>query len=185
VVAIWRSSRPRLKTKKVAGAALAVWLKLYLPALEVYYKTHGTALATEHSLAVSDYGGFAEPVSVHLAYWHMARLGILGLILIELYSMSGDDIRTTIQQGFQRTLDTLIGLVNANPATRRPLLDIHHIQLFLLWRMLRFARRADEALAIFQDIHQRVLYRRLGQGGQRLIDQSNSWPNLLEFIATR
>ncbi len=54
----------------------------------------------------------------------------------ELYSMSGDDIRTTIQQGFQRTLDTLVGLVNANPASRRPLLDIHHIQLFLLWRML-------------------------------------------------
>jgi hypothetical protein len=51
--------------------------------------------------------------------------------------------------------------------------------------MLRFAHRSGEALAIFEDIHQRLLYRRLGQGGQRLIDQSNSWANLLEFIATR
>lgn len=39
-------------------------------------------------------------------------------------------------------------------------------------------------LAIFSQIHERLILRRCGNAGVRLIDQNNSWPLLFEHIAT-
>jgi hypothetical protein len=184
IVALWRSTVRTRKNEKVVAAVLEIWIKLYLTSLELFYEKNSKLLNAEHSLAVGHFGSFSEVVGVYFTYWHIARLGILGLFFFELYNRAQAETAEAARKGFFKVLNWLVGLMNSNPASRRPVLDIHHIQLFLIWRMLRCAQRAPEALAIFTDIFQRLLYRRLGQGGQRLINQSNSWAHLLEFIAT-
>lgn len=183
VLALWRTTR-RSKDKKVARVAMDVWVTLYLGGLEAYYERNAALLQTEHSLAVGSNGEFGEATAVFYSYWHMARLGILALSFVELEGMAKPDASEPMRRGFQKVLGWLVGLINANPATRRPLLDIHHVELFLFWRVMRCAGRTEEVGRVFSDLHLRLLHRRLGNGGIRLIDQSNSWPNLFEFIAT-
>lgn len=184
VIAVWRASRKKNKDTKVMTAVMDVWIRLYLTSLESFYEKHSKLITTQDGLAVGYHGAFNEAAAVYFTYWHMARLGILAMFFFELYTMTTGEAAKAPRKGFLKVLGWLVGLVNANPASKRPLLDIHHIELFLLWRALRFAQRSAEAFSFFADMYERLLYRRFGQGGQRLIDQSNSWQNLLEFIAT-
>jgi hypothetical protein len=183
VIALWRTTRTT-KNKKVLRVVMDVWISMYLASLEEYYERNAGVLQAEHSLAIGNYGEFGEVVAGFYSYWHMARLGILALSFVELDTMVKPENVGKIRAAFHKVLGWLVGMMNANPATRRPLLDIHHIELFLVWRLLRSAGRTDEALSVFSDIHKRLLHRRIGNGGVRIIDQSNSWPNLFEYIAT-
>ena len=183
VIALWRATR-RLKNKKVARVLMEIWVSLYLASLEEFYERNSKLIQTEHSLAIGSWGEFGEATAVFYCYWHMARLGLLALSFVELEQLSDPELRDRFQKGFHKVTNWLVSLMNANPASQRPLLDIHHIEIFLFWRVMRFAGREKEVLAVFSDLHQRLLHRRIGNGGVPLIDQSNSWPNLFEFIAT-
>ncbi len=187
MLALWSAYR-RSRNEKVTSAILGMWINVYLHELEIYYERNAALLCTADSLACGFQNEFAEAISSHHAYWHMARLGILAASfeeLSDLFHNAGAHAELeAIQKSFQTVLNTWIGMMNANPSCHRPILDCHHLQLFLLWRALSRAGRRKEVTIIIGSIFERLMLRRLGYGGVRLIDQSNSWPLLLEYIAT-
>ena len=66
-------------------------------------------------------------------YWHMGRLGILGTAVLQLADVAdSDNSKKSLMIACQKVVNTVIGMVNANPACLRPMLDIHHIELFLV-----------------------------------------------------
>jgi hypothetical protein len=77
-----------------------------------------------------------------------------------------------------------VRLLNTNPSCSRPLLDIHHVEIFLVWRAFIQCGRWNDALNWFHTLFERLLYRRLGKAGCRVIDYGNSWETLFEFLAT-
>jgi hypothetical protein len=53
-------------------------------------------------------------------------------------------------------------LLNGNPAALRPLLDLDHIELFLIWRAFWQLRRSDDIVSWLQALRDRLLFRRAG-----------------------
>jgi hypothetical protein len=182
VLALWDAAR-QTEDADVRNAVFEVWLKFYLVELERYYSTHIELLATEHSIEVGG-GMLQEGASSYIAYWHMGRLGILAMAAGEF--AQGVDAETAEKTGqiAHRTADWIVRLLNANPSCTRPLLDIHHIEIFLVWRALVQCGRWNDVLNWFHILFERLLYRRLGKAGCRVIDYGNSWETLFEFLAT-
>jgi hypothetical protein len=184
MIELWLVSRST-KNEEVLRVIMDIWISFYLSSLESYYERNADLLQAEHSLAAGSFGEFGDATAVYYSYWHMARLGILALSYVELHTLVGPESTASFRNDFQKVVGWLVGLVKANPAARRPLLDIHHVELYLFWRVLTWAGRNNEVLEVFSDIHHRLLQRRIGNGVVRVIDQSNSWNNLFEFIATK
>ncbi len=183
MLALWRVAA-RSKDKKTKVAVHKSWVSLYLAQLEVYYEKNADLLTTEDSLACGHHAEFSEAIASHHAFWHMGRLGILGTAMLQLASdLERDESKRALMTACQKITNILVGMINANPACLRPMLDIQHIELFLVWILLVVLGRGDEVVAVFSQIHERLLLRRLGNAGVRLIDQNNSWPLLLEHIA--
>ena len=181
-IALWDAAR-RSDNRQVKEAVFEVWLKFYLAELERYYSTHIDLLAAEHSLEIGG-GMLQEGASSYIAYWHMGRLGILAMAAGEFAdSMEGEAVNK-IGELLSRTADWIVRLLNANPSCQRPLLDIHHIEIFLVWRALVRCGRWGDALNWFHSLFEKLLYRRLGKAGCRVIDYGNSWETLFEFLAT-
>ena len=184
MLALWQIAA-QSKDKKVKEAVWTAWVSLYLAQLEAYYEKNANLLMTEDSLACGHHGKFSEAVASHHAFWHMGRLGILGTALLQIAAdVKSERSKKALMTACQKVTNTLVGMINANPACFRPMLDIQHIELFLVWILLAAVGRKNEVLAIFSQIHERLILRRCGNAGIRLIDQSNSWPLLFEHIAT-
>lgn len=181
-LALWDAAS-RTDERSVKCAVSKIWLKFYLGEVERYYTEHIGLLAAEHSLEIGG-GMLQEGASTYLAYWHMGRLGILAMAAGELAPQLDETTRTALHEIVAKTANWLIQLLNANPSCQRPLLDIHHIEIFLVWRALAQVGRWDDALAWFHSIFERLLYRRLGKAGCRVIDYGNSWESLFEYLAT-
>ena len=182
VLALWDAAR-HTDAKAVKHAVHDIWLKSYLAELERYYEAHIELLASEHSLETGG-GSLNEGASTYLAYWHMGRLGILAMAAAELVGPQTGGAAEKIRELLDRIADWIVRLLNANPSCQRPLLDIHHIEIFLVWRALAQCGRWDDFLSWSHSIFERVLYRRLGNAGCRVIDYGNSWESLFEFLAT-
>lgn len=184
MLALWQVAA-RTKDKKAKVAVWTAWVSLYLAQLEAYYEKNASLLMTEDSLACGHHGEFSEAVASHHAFWHMGRLGILGTALLQIGAdVEPETSKKTLMNACQKVTNTLVGMIKANPACLRPMLDIQHIELFLVWILLAAVGRKNEVLALFSQIHERLILRRCGNAGVRLIDQNNSWPLLLEHIAT-
>ena len=64
------------------------------------------------------------------------------------------------------------------------MLDIHHVEIFLVWRALAVCQRWEDVANWFHSLFERLLYRRVGRAGCRVIDYRNSWDALFEYLAT-
>jgi hypothetical protein len=182
VLALWNAAR-ETQDASVRNAVFEVWLKSYIVELERYYSSNIELLATEHSIEVSG-GMLQEGASTYIAHWHLGRLGILAMAAGEFIQGMQNEAAEQTGQIVHRTADWIVRLLNANPSCTRPLLDIHHIEIFLVWRSLVQCGRWNDALNWFHSLFEKLLYRRLGKAGCRVIDYGNSWEGLFEFLAT-
>lgn len=181
VLALWRASS-EVDDTAVRNSVFEIWLKYYLAELERYYSNNIDRLTIEHSLQVPG-GMLQEGASSFLAYWHMARLGLLAMAASEM-PRQDEDSHKGVAELVGRIADWIVQLLNANPACQRPVLDIHHVEIFLVWRALVICGRWEDALNWFHSLFERLLYRRLGQGGMRVIDYGNSWESLFEYLGS-
>lgn len=76
-------------------------------------------------------------------------------------------------------------ILNANPAALRPLLDIHHIELFLVWRTLWQIGRVRDISLWLTELQNRLFARRSGKANLPFLDGRNSLESVFEFVATR
>lgn len=182
VLAVWQGF-PEIDDKDAKKAAGEIWFNFYLRELEQFYTDNAEYLCIEHSLEVPA-GTLNEAASAYLAYWHLGRLGILAMAASELSPPVGHDLRPKAEKVLAKVANWIVQLLNGNPACQRPLLDIHHIEIFLVWRALAILGRYDDLLAWFHDLFQRLLLRRLGKAGCRVIDCRNSWDALFEYLAS-
>jgi hypothetical protein len=182
VLSVWDVAR-KSDDKGVQQAAMEIWLNFYLVELENFYTKNIDFLATEHSLEI---GGMAlqEAASAYLAYWHLGRLGVFAMAVNEFSIIKADQSKAVVNELQPRIIEWIIRLLNANPSCQRPLLDIHHIEIFLVWRALMTCGRVNDVLGWFQTLFERLLFRRLGKAGCRVIDSGNSWESLFEYLAT-
>ncbi|UFS72474.1 hypothetical protein LPW11_09835 [Geomonas sp. RF6] len=184
MLAVWDVWRCTQKAD-VKQAVCEIWVSFYLAELERYYSAHAQELAYEDSLETGRSGSWLDAIAASVvAFWHIGRIGILGIGFGEILGGESDEERQRTFLALQAVANWLVGLLNANSAANRPLLDLHHIELFLIWRTLWQIGRYDDIYHWLKGLHQRLLVRRTGSAHLPFIEGYNSLEHVFEFVAT-
>jgi hypothetical protein len=184
MLAAWRVHQTTEKNS-IKKAVSQMWVGFYLAELERFYRQHSGELAVEHSLDTPRAGNHIDSVAAAVvAFWHSARLGILSMSYSELSQANGDEHKEVMTNALQQISDWLVSFLNANPAAYRPLLDLHHIELFLIWQTLWQSHRADDIYKWLQELQSRLLVRRTGRIPIPFIEGGNSLDLVFEHVAT-
>jgi hypothetical protein len=166
------------------SAAVAIrrfWRDFYIAELDRFYRTHIGDLATEQSIdhvaLGSDIGAVA---SSYVAYWHIGRLGLLSVDIADRSELHVTGEGRTRSEQLSEIANWTAMLVNANVAVFRPMLDIQHIEFFLMMEIWRNASRVDAAKDIVEALVARLYLRRLGSSSLPFLDGNNSLDNVFE-----
>jgi hypothetical protein len=136
----------------------------------------------DHLALGSNVGAVA---SAYVAYWH---IGHLGLLSFDSAARSEPDVGGQTQacgQELNEIANWIVMLTNANVAVLRPILDIQHIEFFLLAEVFRNAGRIAEIKDIVGALVDRLYLRRLGRNPMPFLDGGNSLDNVFEHVATK
>ena len=182
-IALWNAATQR-QEPAFYDTVRRFWDDLYILELERFYRNHIDALAVEHSIdqlaSGTDVGTIAAS---QVAHWHVARLGLLSLDASEGNAQGTDaDER---QRLVEEIANWLAMLANANKAVLRPILDIEHIQTYLMFEVFRSAGRLQDMAAVISNLEAGLYLRRVSDGGLPFIDGGNSLENVLEQVATK
>jgi hypothetical protein len=195
MLALWACYKklPRQTGKKVKILITRIWLNFYITELEKYFLSVEPVLTTQHAFSFNRRGlGFGvSPVNdAYLAYWHIGRLGILTLapqdFQIRGKSKPGKlQPDKFVQDLVVRSADWLVKCLRSNPAASRPLLDLNHIELFLIWVILFQAGRTQDIYEWLSELEPRLLMRRAKMHIKVPFIESNSRMDLVaEYAAT-
>lgn len=185
MLAAWRVCRETTNAH-VRQAVQQMWNHLYIAEISRYYKSRAEHLIVDFSLDKHTRGGYVDAVaSAYVAHWHLARLGILSVALSE--SDYRDDEQASLERdtGLKSIADLMIDIISANPSTMRPLLDLHHIELFLVWITFRRTGRLQGIFDWLMLLIDRLSARRSGLCELPFLDGRNSIESIFEFVATR
>ena len=184
MLAAWRVHQTTSKAR-VRQAVQEMWLKLYVAELSRFYRTQQTFLAVEGGLDKYRGGGVADAVaSAMVSHWHVARLGILSIALSEIHHAKTKKAAAENAATCNAVANILSGLLNANSSATRPVLDIQHIEMFLIWVALwKVGRYRDISLWLLH-LQNCLFMRRIGKAGLPFIDGYNSLESVFEYAAT-
>jgi len=170
--------------QNVKAAVFQMWVGFYLVELERYYMAHSKELATKDSLEVQRTGNYLDAIiAATNAFWHIGRLGILALSFSELLRRQTPEDERRRLEAKHRVANWLVGLINANVATQRPLIDLHHIELYLIWKTLWQVARHDDIAEWLNGLFSPLLVRRIGAVPLPFLEGGNSLELVLEYLA--
>lgn len=182
-LALWNlhQTRPDPNTLE---AIQRFWSGFYMTELDRFYRTHIGDLAAEHAIDQVAFGSYIGAVaSSYVAYWQIARLGLLSMHIAE--SSKLDRTGEARHNILNKVTNWTAMLTKANVTVFRPMLDIQHIQIFLLVEIWRNAERISEVGNIFEMLVERLYLRRLGYSNLPFLDGGNSLEHVFEQLATR
>ena len=184
MLAVWQVHQSTNK-EVVKAAVFQMWIGFYIVELERYYEAHSAELATEHSLEIIRTNSYLDPVAAAVtAFWHIARQGILAVSFAEFLRPKNDDEKKQKIEAMRKVANSLASLMNANPSTLRPLLDLHHIELFLVWRTFWQLGRREDIYKWLHGLRNCLLVRRAGTTPLPFIEGHSSLDLVFEFVAT-
>ena len=173
-----------VKHAAVRAAVERIWNDFYLKHLATFYTQHTPTLLTVNALSICgptiNYLGSLG--AAYIAFWHLGHLGLLAMALGEQAPANKKAKSTTnntvsdLPSGMSASAaaDLLLGLLNKNPAALRPMLDRHHVELFLVWNTLQHAGRHSEIHAWLQALEWRLRVRRRPNSPLPFLEGDNS-----------
>lgn len=156
---------------------------MYVTELERYFIEIAPVLTTEHGLH-KKVPMLTSINDAYMTYWHIGRLGILTLASQYSIDDSDEEYKSIVAIWINRSADWLIKCLRVNPAIMRPLIDLNHIELFLIWLILRQAEREVEIYEWLSDLESRLLVRRIGNANLPFIEGRNRINLVAEYAAT-
>ena len=184
MLALWDTYRD-LQKIKLKNIVVNIWVQLYIGELDRYFTEIQDALTTEHGLAerestISQLGAIQD---AYTAYWHLGRLGILNYAPQEFMDTREQD-KEIFENHVSRNAEWLTQFLRSNPAILRPLLDIHHVELFLQWLIFWQANYQKEIYEWLGVLENHLLTRRTKISGLPFIEARNRMDLVAEFAAT-
>ncbi len=129
-------------------------------------------------------GSFIDSVaSAVVAHCHLARLGILGIGCHELLPSETEEDARRHAEVSAMVSNWLVGILAANPLTMRPLIDLHHIELFLVWYCFWRAGRWIDMSNWLRMLCNRLTMRRSSLAELPFIEGGNSIESVFEYVA--
>ncbi len=185
MLGLWRVY-PDLASADQKQIVVTTWVYLYLAELKAYFKEVEGVLVTQHCLHTSrGRFGLNAVNDAYVAYWHLGRLGILGVGVSGLVNMGTEDGRRLYDRNVRRSASIMTKMSRANPSTLRPLLDVHHVEIYLVWLIMLKAQAHQNLYEWLDDLGSRLLTRRLPNHGQiPFMEGRNQLDLVAEFAAT-
>ncbi len=185
MLALWKRF-PTLKKPQLRQLIEVQWISLYLEQLEQYFVRNQAFFTVKHGFQHSKDSAFALSAIADavVAFWHIGRLGIYTLGSLELLdptSKAHQEIRTQLAT---RSAKMLQECLQKNPAALRPLIDLHHIELFLVWYVLLVSGQTDVCYLWLSELEGRLLVRRAGNLSLPFIESRNRLDLVVERAAT-
>lgn len=181
-IALWKLCVERQDSVITASVAM-FWSDFYIAELERFYRIHIKEVTTEQAVDQESTGSFVGTVAAaYIMYWHIGHLGVLAISCDGIPDVENRTARTE----FLHELGNWAAmLVNASPSAFRPLLDVQHIEFFLLVEIFRLAGRAGEISDLIRPLVDRLYLRRIGKSDLPFLDGNNSLDNVFEQVATK
>ncbi len=161
MLALWDCCRDKAD-EQMKQVVLQTWRQLYIFQLELYFADVKDLMLTYHGSVTPPRGAGPQVARIndaYLAYWHLGRLAILTLARQDLTQEIDEDLA----QAINRAADWLASCFRLSPAVLRPLIDVNHIELFLVWLILWQARRENEISDWLSELEHRLLMRRVNE----------------------
>jgi len=184
MLSLWESSS-HSKSKKIKTLIEDIWKTFYLSQLEIYLTANTPLFQVEHGLQYRSTSVFSVSAiaDANVAFWHIGRLGIFTLGASEFIDPKTDEGQSLINTIFTRSADSLIVCLKKNPSANRPLIDLHHIELFLIWFMLWFLKKNQEIYLWLSELENRLLSRKTGMAYLPFIESNNRLDLVAEYAA--
>jgi len=187
MLALWRhyyKLSDNKEDKQIKAQIFSVWGKVYLVELEIYFLAVDPVLRTQHGLSLGNLSFDMNLIPINdafRAFWHMGRLGLLSIAPQEIDF--GEDSEKIVKNRIIKISELLIDFLRANPATSRPLIDLHHIELFLVWLIFYQADREDEIALWLSQLEKVLTIRRFSNSvNLPFIQSSNDLDSLVEYM---
>ena len=184
MLSLWNAAynAPKKASRRIIGIVAQFWVEFYLMQLHEFYQENSRWLAATHSLeipgdSIEDAGGS------YRAHWHLGRLGILAMSIPEISGGEDEQRRESSEKMVHEIANWLIQFLNACPSCYRPMLDIQHIEQFLVWRALAQVGRWDDIQGWLTELTQRLQMRYHGVCDLPAIDYRNSWELLMDSLS--
>ena len=186
MLALWDTCRD-LKANMLKAIVANIWLNFYVEELKRYFFEIQDALTIEHGLAGRergrDIGQLGAVRDAYIAYWHLGRLGVLNYAPQQFWDTQGEH-RENFKEHLRRNVQWLDEFFYNNPAALRPLLDVHHVELFLVWLMLWQVKGQNKIYEWLGSLENCLLTRRAEMSGLPFIEARNRMDLVAEFAAT-
>jgi hypothetical protein len=184
ILSLWSSCR-NSRVSKLKSIVFEIWAHFYISQLGIYLLEVSQAFTTEHGFHSSKRGvGLQAITDSYITYWHIARLGIYGLALQEALDARKESAKELLSQTMNRNAYWLSRCLCVNPASLRPLADINHIELFLIWLTLWQTGKREEIFLWLSELEPRLLVRRIGKVNVPFIESRSRMDLIAEFAAT-
>jgi hypothetical protein len=187
MLALWRyyyKLSDSNKDKEIKSQIFSVWTKVYVVELEMYFISVGSVLRTQHGLSLGNLPFDMKFIPINdafRAFWHLGRLGLLSLAPQDIDF--GKDVKEMMKDRIINISELLISFLRANPATSRPLFDLHHIELFLVWLILYQAGRENEIGIWLSELENVLTIRRFSNSvSLPFIQSSNDMDSFIEYM---
>jgi hypothetical protein len=172
------------KDKQVKAQIFSVWARVYVAELEMYFIMVDPVLRTQHGLSLGNLSFDMNLVPVNdafRAFWHMGRLGLLNIAPQDIDF--GEDSKKIMKDRIIKISELMVNFLRANPATSRPLIDLHHIELFLVWLILYQAGRDNEISLWLSELENVLTIRRFSSSvNLPFIQSNNDLDSLVEYM---
>lgn len=135
------------------------FLKLYLTTSGKYFeKTAYAHCDNQHALSIAVQS--RESIDVNLAMFELlGRLAIRGIWIITLYKRlpdAGSEFLSYLLDESNRTLDTIVSVINSNPTLMSPIRDDHMIEIALVMYLAQQTKSEDRFFPWLQAIANRT-----------------------------
>jgi len=163
-----------------------IWYLLYISSLDLYLKENEKAFTTPHGFSVNKFSGQFGLTATHesyAVYWQIARLGICSLAFLELDFGEKPENYDETKKFIQKNASIIASCINNNPAIFRPLIDLNHIELFLIWFILYQAGKRKEIYQWLDFQEKNLLMRRLKNHAFPFIESRNRIDLVAKYAA--
>ena len=152
--------------------------ELYLEELAKYLNQVSQVIRTEHGFCNTARGQLSIVNDPYLTYWHTSRLGVLALGCRDFAVKDATNI-------IRYTSELVIACLSTNPSVFRPLIDLNHIDLFLIWLLLMQSGQPKYVYKWLSELESRLTIRRARKfGGVPFIETRNRMDLVAEYVAT-
>lgn len=160
----------------------------YFAVMHSYFQQNVEVFKCPDAFDQPSFMGLTAIRSAHLAFWNMGRLSLFIRLMREIQSeLSVQELRPSFQHEIEHWVNLLIISLMNNDAIFRPLIDLHHIELFLIWSVMLHEGKIQHIHEWLQKLTQFLAVRRGPKQVWRLpfIESYSRMDMVAEFAVTR